>query len=278
MSSRRSRVRAYRAVSGGPIATRPAQRRALGDLAVVRPENEGPGETAEGRVGGEELLDLLAARAAARGSPAARPASRSRGRPTGSASGSPRPYSPRQRTVHVPIPGIASRRRSASGSSQVGACPAATSRATLISASARDGARSIAASSAGAAPAIVAASGTSRRRHSAACSTRPTWPGSPGSPSVGPQRPTMRRWIAAARADLDQLLVTAHASASHGHGRRRGRSQGRRRIAGPSSGRPGRRRRSRSVVVDARARSACARSRPRGSRAAWIAPRRSHGA
>ena len=78
-------------------------------------------------------------------------------------------------------------------------------------------------SSAGARPAIVAGAGTSRS------ASRP-------SPSRGPQRPTMRRSIVAARLDSISCFTTAQASASHGHGRRFGRKPGIRRNSGPTSG------------------------------------------
>ncbi len=103
----------------------------------------------------------------------------------------PWPSSASFSTVHEPISRIERRRSHAGSCSSRSIRPAATSRATLIIASARFGARSHAASSAGAQPASASAVGASRQRRSAL---------------RRPQRRDQPALDLAGAAPLDQLL------------------------------------------------------------------------
>ena len=175
--------------------------------------------------------------------------------PAGSESGSPRPKRPRHCTVQGPI----SRDRAAGGGRPPARPgrqrPAAISRATARSAiDARR--REVHRLQFGRRPAGDQRGAAGRR----AAPSRPRR-------AAAPQRPTMRRSIAAARLASISCLTTAQASASQGQGRRRGRR------CGPAADqRPEQRVAAEApvelaeVVVDRRARSASARSPARAAR------------
>ena len=132
--------------------------------------------------------------------------------PAGSESGSPRPRRPRHWTVQGPISVIAQQAPSPPAARDRQR-PAATSRGDRAQ---RDRAarREFHRRQLGRRPA-----GDRLRRRDVAQRPRP-------SPSRAPQRPTIRRWIRAARSASISCLTTAQASASQGHGRPRGRKSG----------------------------------------------------
>ena len=225
--------RRFYAPRAAPLRREP-QRRALGDGAVPAGEGEGAREAAEGRVGGEVLLDLRDRRPAAEAGERRRPASRRRGRRRAASRARRGRRSRGTWSVQGPIPGIRARRRSPA---RVGRVDAAARRPRArTDQRQRPRRREVHRGELGRGDARRSPRARARR---AAARGRRQAPPRPAGSAAG--RPSGGRSAAGSRppgAASISCSVTAQASASHGHGRRRGRSQGRWWIASPISGSP----------------------------------------
>ena len=230
---RRMTLRCGKARSVGNRARSGGRCEARCGAAAGRHAAEGvdAGEAHPARVGREPVEDLLLGRArrrAAVGLGAARRASGTPGRRRAGRRSAPARAAPGRRSSRSRSPGSrAGGRHARSWSSlQRSMRPAATSRATFTSDSARPALRSKDCSSAGAVPASVAARTAGRAT-------------SGSRPRTAPQRPsrhTIWRSIAAARSYSISCSQIAHASASNGSTRRVTRRCGRDRTDAPISG------------------------------------------